>query len=101
MIYVLSLYEVGTEQTTAFQSLYSSGGLWQSFANRLSGHIHTALMNDARRPGIFLILEFWTSESHYIAARKAPEVLAFELSVQTLTKSRRSLGVFAFRSAHN
>jgi hypothetical protein len=101
MIYALSLYEVEAEQTPAFTSLYAAGGVWQSFANRLPGHVHTALMNDARRLGIFLILEFWTSESHYIAARESAEVLAFELSVQALTKSRRSLGVFAFQNANN
>lgn len=101
MIYALSLYEAEAEQIAAFQSLYAAGGVWQSFASRLPGHVHTALMNDARRPEIFLVLEFWTSETHYIAALETAEVLAFELSVQALTKSRRTLGIFAFRGTHN
>ena len=99
MIYTLSLCEVGVEQTPAFRSLFLADGLWQSFASRLPGHIHTTMMRDVRSPHIFLILEFWTAESHYIAAREAAEVHAFELSIQALTKSRRNLGLFAFQHA--
>ena len=99
MIYVLSFYEVGVEQTPAFRSLYMADGLWQSFASRLSGHIHTTVMSDVQRPHIFLILEFWTAESHYIAAREAAEVRAFELSIDALTKSRKNIGLFAFQNA--
>lgn len=101
MIYALSLCEVGVEQTPAFQSLYMADGLWQNFASRLPGHIHTTVMRDISRPRIFLILEFWTTESHYIAAREAAEVLAFELLIQALVKSHRSLGLFAFQNAGN
>ena len=101
MIYALSLYEVGVEQTPAFRSLYMAGGLWQSFARRLSGHIHTTVMSDVQQPHIVLILEFWTAESHYIAAREAAEVRAFELSIKALTNSRRNLGLFAFQNADN
>ena len=99
MIYALSLYEVGVEQTPAFRSLYMAGGLWQNFACRLLGHIHTTVMRDVRSPHIFLILEFWTTESHYIAAREAAEVRAFEVSIEALTKSSRNLGLFAFVNA--
>ena len=99
MIYALSLYEVGVEQTPAFRSLYMAGGLWQNFACRLLGHIHTTVMRDVRSPHIFLILEFWTTESHYIAAREATQVRAFELSIEALTKSRWNLGLFAFLNA--
>ena len=99
MIYALSLYEVGVEQTPAFRSLFLADGLWQSFASRLTGHIHTTVMRDVRSPHIFLILEFWTAESHYIAARETDEVRAFELSIETLTKSRWNLSLFAFQNA--
>ena len=101
MIYALSLYEVGGEQTPAFRSLFLAGGLWQSFASSLTGHIHTTVMRDVRSPHILLILEFWTTESHYIAARESTEVRAFELSIEALTKSRWNLGLFAFPNADN
>ena len=99
MIYALSLYEVGVEQTPAFRSLFLADGLWQNFASRLPGHIHTTVMRDVRSPHIFLILEFWTSESHYIASREAAEVRAFEVSIEALTKYSRNLGLFAFVNA--
>ena len=99
MINALSLYEVGVEQAHAFRSLFMAGGLWQSFASRLPGHIHTTVMSDVQRPHIFLILEFWTTESHYIAAREVAEMRAFEVSIQALTKSRRNIGLFAFQNA--
>ena len=99
MIYALSLYEVGVEQAHVFRSLFMAGGLWQSFASRLPGHIHTTVMSDLQRPHIFLILEFWTTESHYIAARETAEVRAFELSIQALTESLRNIGLFAFQNA--
>ena len=101
MIYALSLYEVGVEKTPAFRSLFLAGGLWQSFASRLTGHIHTTVMRDVRSPHIFLILEFWATQSHYIAAREAAEVRAFELSIEALTNSRRNLGLFAFQNPDN
>ena len=56
-------------------------------------------MRDVRSPHIFLILEFWTAKSHYIAAREAAAVRAFELSIGALTKSRWNLGLFAFVNA--
>ena len=99
MIYAISLYEVGGQRAHAFRSLFMAGGLWQSFASRLPGHIHTTVMSDAERPHIFLTLEFWIAESHYIAARAAAEVRAFELSIQALTESRRNIGLFAFQNA--
>ncbi len=99
MIYTLSLYEVGVEQTPALRSLFMAGGLWQSFARCLPGHIHTTVMSDLQRPHIVLILEFWATESHYIAARETAEVRAFEVSIQALTKSRRNIGLFAFQNA--
>ena len=101
MIYALSLCEVGVEQTPAFRSLYMADGLWQSFASRLTGHIHTTVMRDVRSPHILLILEFWTAESHYIASREAAEVRAFEVSIGALTKSHRNIGLFAFQNADN
>ena len=101
MIYALSLYEVEADHIPAFKSLFAVNGLWHSFAGRLVGHVHTDLMNNSRRPGIFLALEFWESEFHYVIAWETAEVLAFQLSAQALSKASRRLGIFAFPSQHS
>lgn len=98
MIYALRLFEVDVAKCADFTSAFDYGGLWQEIAGTLPGHLFTHLLRHEGNRNIYLAIEFWESETHFMRSRKSVQVIALSRWIQSSARAYFNLGTFRFRN---
>jgi heme-degrading monooxygenase HmoA len=89
-------FEVRRGREAEFESHYGPDGTWARLFGSAEGYGGTTLLRDPGRPGRYLTIDQWESESAYERFRLAHAVAYAELDAacETLTVSERSMGRF-------
>jgi hypothetical protein len=97
MICTITLYEVGTNNISAFASAFDLDGPWHQISSRQPGFLYTNLLRRSNHLLFFLVQEFWESERDYMNSESNDEVYSFRKSLRSLAACQQSLGTFRFR----
>lgn len=94
---ILWEFQVKGGQENQFERVYGCEGDWAGFFARGDGYLGTELHRDMRKPGRYVTVDFWTSQSAYEAFRErhTQEFRALDLKCAALTEQESPLGVFA------
>ncbi len=90
MIYVLHLFEVDAAECAAFTSAFDPGCFWLKIVSTILGH-------QQGKPNIFLGIEFWVSEEHFLRSRDSVRVHSLDHWIRSATVADFNLGIFQFR----
>ena len=79
-----------------FRRQYGPGGPWVRLFRSSPGYLETRLLRDPSRPGRFVTIDRWTSESAYrgFRAERAAEFETIDRACAALTLQERELGEF-------
>ena len=93
MFVVIWEYEVRPGAEPAFEALYGAQGGWVRLFGEFPGYVGTELLKD-ERPGVYLSLDRWRSETDYAAFLQAARPRYAELDAEgdALSLSERRIG---------
>jgi len=79
-----------------FEEAYGANGIWAQMFQQSDGLVATELSRDAKDPGRYLTLDFWTSKSAYekFRAEHAAGYAVLDAQCESLTEFERELGQF-------
>ena len=96
MIYTLWEFIVPPEHRNAFETAYSSEGVWAQFFRRDPSYHETILLRDASQVGRYVTLDVWDHRDSYLKfkGRFADEYQKIDEDCEKLTASERHVGIF-------
>lgn len=96
MFIVVWQFEVAAEKVAGFEAAYSPGGAWAQLFRASPGYRGTELLCDAYIPGVYLIIDRWTSEEAFRAFRKDhdAEYEALDRACDALTARETRIGAY-------
>jgi len=98
IIYVAHLYECDEQHSALFTASFDQDGLLSEISKDLPGHLYTQLLRHSSLPHIYLALEFWVSESHYLRARRSVPFAAWQEWLKAMTVAQMHFDIFRSRS---
>ncbi len=98
IIYVAHLYECDEQHSVLFTASFDHEGLLGEITKDLPGHLHSQLLRHSSLPHVYLAIEFWISESHYLRARRSVPFAAWEGWLKAMTVTQTHFGIFRPRS---
>jgi len=90
-------YEVKDKFRAEFIEAYGPSGLWVSLFKQCNGYIKTELKQDVDRPKRFLTIDYWRSQSAFLAMKQTidDEYNKLDTQCEAYTLSENYIGFFS------
>jgi heme-degrading monooxygenase HmoA len=90
-------YEVDNNFRADFIEAYDSHGLWAKLFKQCKGYIRTELVQDLNQPNRFVTIDYWQSNSAFLAMNKtvAEEYNKLDKQCEAYTLSENHIGFFS------
>lgn len=96
MFVALWEFEVKPGSEERFERVYGPEGTWAKLFQRSRAYKGTRLLRDAARPGVYVTMDLWDSQTAYEAFKKecAQEYQELDRSCEEMTVNETRLGEF-------
>ncbi|RJF90850.1 antibiotic biosynthesis monooxygenase family protein [Sphingomonas cavernae] len=89
-------FEVPAMRVAEFEQAYGSGGPWAALFARADGYLGTELLCCAERPGRYLTIDRWESETAFEMFKRlfGAEYVALDKSLEGIASTETRIGAF-------
>ena len=96
MIYIFWEFTVPQSHLGAFETAYSSEGIWARLFRRDPAYCETILVKDPAQSGRYLTIDVWEDKDSYLRFkdRFADDYQKIDRECERLTSGERQIGIF-------